>query len=208
MVSRTQKVLAAAVPLGVLASGVLVWQASYAAFSATTTNPNNTFSAGTVTLTDNRQPSTVMFNPTGLKPGSTGSACIKVTYNGSLAANVKMYVASADLTTSSSTNLAQYLTIQILEGSGNAADCSDFTGTASNPGTPTNDYNPTGSGDTTKTLSAFSSASGNFGTGVSSFGPTGSGQSKTYKITYWLQDNSAAAGMNSTAKFTWEAQNS
>jgi predicted ribosomally synthesized peptide with SipW-like signal peptide len=80
MVSRSGKVLAAAVPLGMLASGVLIWQASYAAFSATTTNPNNTFSAGTVTLTDNRQPSTVMFNPTGLKPGSTASACIKVTW--------------------------------------------------------------------------------------------------------------------------------
>jgi hypothetical protein len=200
MVSRSGKVLAAAVPLGIIASGVLVWQASFAAFSATTTNPNNTFSAGTVTLTDNRQPSTVMFNPTGLKPGSTGSACIKVTYNGSLAANVKMYVAPADLTTSSGTNLAQYLTVQIAEGTGNATDCSDFAG-------GTNIYNPTGSGDLTKTLSAFSTASGNFATGVSSFAPTGAAQAKTYKVTYWLQDNSAAAGMNSTAKFTWEAQN-
>jgi hypothetical protein len=200
MVSRTQKVLAAAVPLGVLASGVLVWQASYAAFSATTTNPNNTFSAGTVTLTDNRQPGTVMFNPTGLKPGSTGSACIKVTYNGSLAANVKMYVAAADLTTSTATNLAQYLTLEIDEGTGTQTNCSDFSSTATI-------YNSSGSGDTTKTLSAFSAASNNFATGVSSFAPTGSGQTKTYKITYWVQDNNGAAGMNSTAKFTWEAQN-
>jgi hypothetical protein len=200
MISRSGKVLAAAVPLGMLASGVLIWQASYAAFSATTTNPNNTFSAGTVTLTDNRQPSTVMFNPTGLKPGSTGNACIKVTYNGSLAANVKMYVAAADLTTSSGTNLAQYLTVQIDEGTGTATNCSDFVSSA-------NIYNSTGSGDTTKTLSAFSTASGSFASGVSSFAPTGSGQTKTYKISYWLQDTNSAAGMNSTAKFTWEAQN-
>jgi predicted ribosomally synthesized peptide with SipW-like signal peptide len=202
MVSRSGKILAAAVPLGMLASGALIWQASYAAFSSTTTNPNNTFSAGTVTLTDSRQgpPASVMFTPTGLKPGSTGTSCIKVTYNGSLAANVKLYVAPSDLTTSSSTNLAQYLTVQVAEGSGSANDCSDFTG-------GTNIYNATGQGDLTKTLSAFSTASGNFATGVSSFAPTGSGQTKTYKITYWLQDNSAAAGMNSTAKFTWEAQN-
>jgi hypothetical protein len=198
--SRSSKVLAAVVPLGIIASGVIVWQASFAAFSATTTNPNNTFSAGTVVLTDNRQPSTVMFNPTGLKPGSTGSACIKVTYNGSLAANVKMYVVGSDLTTSSGTNLANYLTVQIAEGTGTATDCSDFAG-------GTNIYNATGSGDLTKTLSAFSAASNSFATGVSAFAPTGSAQAKTYKITYWLQDNSAAAGMNSTAKFTWEAQN-
>ena len=199
MVTRSGKVLAAAVPLGMLASGVLIWQASYAAFSATTTNPNNTFSAGTVTLTDNRQPSSVMFTPSGLKPGSTGSACIKVTYSGSLAANVKMYLAAADLTTSSSTNLAQYLTIQVDEGSGTATNCSDFASTGVL-------YNPTGAGDLTKTLSAFSTASGAFGSGVGSISaPTTT--TKTYKITYWLQDNSAAAGMNSTAKFTWEAQN-
>ncbi len=200
MVTRSGKVLAAAVPLGMLASGVLIWQASYAAFSATTTNPNNTFSAGTVTLTDNRQPSTVMFNPTGVKPGSTGTSCITVTYNGSLAANVKMYLAAADLTTSSGTNLAQYLTVQVNEGTGTATNCSDFVSSA-------NLYNATGQGDTTKTLSAFSAASNSFANGVSSFAPTGSGQTKTYKITYWVQDNNAAAGMNSTAKLTWEAQN-
>ena len=62
MAVSTTKVLAATVPLGIIASGVLVWQASYAAFSATTTNPSNTFSAGTVTLTDDRQPRPCMFN--------------------------------------------------------------------------------------------------------------------------------------------------
>jgi hypothetical protein len=200
MASRTAKVLAVAVPLGIVASGALVWQASFAAFSATTANPNNTFSAGTVTLTDNRQPSSVMFSPTGLKPGSNGSACIKVTYNGSLAAGVKMYVGSGDLTTSSGTNLAQYLTLQVAEGTGSANDCSDFSSTATI-------YNPVGLGDTTKTLTTFAAASNNFANGVSSFAPTGAGQSKTYKISYQLQDNSLAAGLNSTVKFTWEAQN-
>lgn len=201
MASRTSKVLAATVPLGIIASGVLVWQASYAAFSATTTNPNNNFSAGSVTLTDDHQPSTVLFNASALKPGSTGSSCIKVTYNGSLASTVKMYVKSGDLTNTAPGDLSPYLTLQIAEGTGNAADCSDFGGT------PSNIYNPTGVGDTAKTLSDFSTNRSTFGTGVSGFAPTGSGQSKTYKITYWLQDQSAAQGKNSTVKFTWEAQN-
>jgi hypothetical protein len=199
MASRSAKVLAATVPLGIVASGVLVWQASFAAFSATTTNPNNTFSAGTVTLTDDHQPSTVLFNASALKPNSTGSSCIKVTYNGNLAANVKLYVKSGDLTNTLG-DLSPYLTFQVAEGTGSAADCSDFAGGS-------NLYNPTGSGDTTKTLSDFAATKTTFGTGVSAFAPTGAGQTKTYKITYWVQDNNLAQGKNNTAKFTWEAQN-
>jgi hypothetical protein len=200
MASRTSKVLAATVPLGIIASGVLVWQASYAAFSATTSNPSNSFSAGTVALTDDHQPSTVLFNASALKPGSTASSCIKVTYNGSLAANVKLYVKSGDLTNTAPGDLSPYLTLQVAEGTGNAADCSDFAGGS-------NIYNPTGSTDLTKTLNDFATTKTTFGTGVSAFAPSGSGQSKTYKITYWLQDNNAAQGKNATAKFTWEAQN-
>src|SRR3712207_7319239 len=36
-----------------------------------------------------------MFTATGLKPGSTGTKCIQVTYGGSLAAAVKLYVSSS-----------------------------------------------------------------------------------------------------------------
>jgi len=200
MASRTSKVLAATVPLGIIASGVLVWQASYAAFSATTANPNNSFSAGTVVLTDDHQPSTVLFNASGLKPGSTGTSCIKVTYNGSLAAGVKMYVKSGDLTNTVAGDLSPYLTFQVEEGTGNAANCGDFTGGS-------NLYKPTGQADTAKTLRDFADTKTTYGTGVSAFAPSGTGQSKTYKITYWLQDNNLAQGKNNTAKFTWEAQN-
>lgn len=200
MGSRSTKVLAAVVPLGIIASGVLVWQASYAAFSDTTTNPNNAFSAGTVALTDDHQPSTVLFNATALKPNSTGSSCIKVTYNGSLAANVKLYIKSGDLTNTTG-DLSPYLTFQVAEGTGSAADCSDFAGGS-------NLYNPTGSGDITKTLADFAANKTTFATGVSAFAPTAAGQTKTYKITYWVQDNNLAQGKNNTATFTWEAQNS
>jgi hypothetical protein len=199
MSRRSRWMVAIAVPVGLVASGALVWQASFAAFSATTTNPNNTFSAGTVTLTDDHQPSTVLFNATALKPASTGTACIKVTYNGSLAAAVKLYVKPGDLTTTGSA-IAPYLTLAVDEGTGNNANCSDFVAGA-------NDYNPTGAGDTTKTLADFASTKTNFATGVSAFAPSGSGQTKTYRVTYWVQDNNSAQGANSTATFTWEADN-
>jgi hypothetical protein len=199
MASRTSKVLAATVPLGIIASGVLVWQASYAAFSSTTANPNNTFSAGSVTLTDDHQPSTVMFNAGGLRPGSTGSGCIKVTYNGTIASAVKMYVKSGDLTNTTG-DLSPYLTLQVAEGTGNAADCSDFAGGS-------NIYNPTGSGGTTFTLADFATNKSTYASGVSAWTPSAAGSTKTYKVTYWLQDINAAQGKNNTVKFTWEAQN-
>ena len=74
--------LLAAVPVGLLASGLLIFTASYSAFSATTTNGANSWSAGTVTISSN--PGTAMFTASGLKPGDTGTACVKVTHTGSL----------------------------------------------------------------------------------------------------------------------------
>jgi hypothetical protein len=199
MSTRSRRLMAVAVPLGMIASGVLVWQSSYAAFTATTTNPGNTFSAGSVTLTDDHQPATVLFNASALKPGSTGSSCIKVTYNGTLAAGVRMYLKPADLTTTG-TNIAPYLTVAVDEGTGNNAACSDFVLGA-------NAYNATGSAGTTKTLADFSATKSNYATGAGAFAPTGAAQSKTYKVTYWLQDVNAAQSANATALFTWEAQN-
>lgn len=200
MATRTSKVLAATVPLGIIASGVLVWQASYAAFSDTTTNPGNSFSAGSVKLTDDHKtPATAMFTADGLKPGSSASSCIKVTYNGTIASAVKMYVKSGDLTNTTG-DLSPYLTIQVDEGTGNAADCTDFAD-------GTNIYNPNGPSGATYTLADFATTKSTYATGASSWTPSTAPSSKTYKVTYWLQDNNLAQGKNNTVKFTWEAQN-
>src|SRR5665647_332083 len=56
--------------VAVAASAALVWQASYSAFSATTANPNNTWAAGSVVLSDDDSSDTAMFTATLLKPGS------------------------------------------------------------------------------------------------------------------------------------------
>ena len=79
------------VPAALLVSALLVWQASNAAFSATTSNPGNSWTAGSVTLTDDdggTSPTTgtAMFSAAGLVPGSTGSHCIAVTSTGTVPA--------------------------------------------------------------------------------------------------------------------------
>jgi hypothetical protein len=186
--------LLAAIPIGLVASGVLVFKASYAAFTATATNGANAWSAGTVAISAN--PGTAMFTASGLKPGDTGTACVKVTYSGSLNATVKLYLKNADLT---GTGLGAYLTFQVNEGTGNNANCSDFAQSA-------NDYNNTGMSDTTKTLATFNTAANSYANGVSSWAAT-TGGTKTYEFIWQLQDNNSAAGLTANATFTWEADN-
>ncbi|MDQ1484573.1 MAG: hypothetical protein QOJ62_266, partial [Actinomycetota bacterium] len=51
---RRRRVVRATAPaFGLLAAGLLVWQGSYAAFSATTQNNNDTWSSASLSLTNN-----------------------------------------------------------------------------------------------------------------------------------------------------------
>jgi hypothetical protein len=197
--SRVRKNLAKGMlPLGILASAGMVWQSSYAAFSGTTANGGNSFTAGTVKLTDSAN-GTAMVSIGGLKPGSTGTSCIKLTYGGNLAAATKLYIAPGDLTTSTTpNNLAQYLTLSVDEGTGSLAGCGDFVASGS-------DYNATSS--TAQTLTTFSQTATNFANGVGSWMPAANGATKTYRFTWTVQDNNAAQGLNAQVNFTWEAQN-
>lgn len=197
--SRVRRNLAkGALPLGILASAGLVWQSSYAAFSGTTSNAGNSWTAGTVKLTDSAA-GTALVNLGNLKPGSTGTSCIKVTYGGSLAAATKLYVASGDLTTTTAPNsLAPYLTLKVDEGVGSDPACSDFVGSA-------NDYNAANA--TTGTVADFASTYTNFANGTGSWTPASNGATRTYRFTWTVQDDNNAQGLNATVKFTWEAQN-
>lgn len=175
-----------AVPTALVLSSAMVWQASHSAFNATTSNGSNSWSGGTVSLSDDDSGS-AMFSATGLKPNDTASKCILVTYGGSLAASVKMYA-------SASGTLGTYLNLTVQQGTGGtSSSCAGFTSESTL-------YSGT--------LAGFAAASSNFATGVGSFAPTGSGQTKAYRLTYTVQDDNAAQGTSASATFTWEAQNS
>ena len=60
-----------AIPVALVASGVVVSTASYSAFSAETVNPTSNWSAGSVSLSDDDN-NTAMFAATNLKPGMSG----------------------------------------------------------------------------------------------------------------------------------------
>ena len=183
-----------AVPVALLGSSALVWNASYSAFTSTTENAANNWSAGTVALTDD-DANTAMFTATNLKPGQTGRKCIEVTSNGSLPSGVKLYGKSYSQTKALATNM----TVTVEEGSGaQFGDCTNFTPLASNA--------EIFSG----TLDAFGTTKTAYNSGVGGWQTTGAGNEKrSYRIIYTVQSTIPDSAQGGTAQigFTWEAQN-
>lgn len=193
---RHARLLTAGVVIaGLGASAAIVWQASYSAFSATTANPANNWSAGTVALSNDGS-NTAMFTATNLKPGSTDTKCIAVTSTGSLASAVKLYG-----TNSSTTNaLSSSINLTITQGNGGGSTgCTGFTPLSS------------GSSVYSGTLAGFASTATNYATGLGSWTPTGSASdTRVYQFTYTLDAATPNSAQGGTAAigFTWEAQNS
>lgn len=179
--------------VGVVGASLLVWSASNAAFTASTTNGSNTFAAGTVAITDNDSTG-VLFNVTGLKPGATGSSCIRVTYNGDVASAVKLYSSLPGGTGSLDTQI----TLTIEEGAFSSLPafpaCTGFT--------------PSGAPIYNSLLSTFN-AKTTFAAGVGTWTPNGSGQTKDYQFTYTMSSGAGDAyqGASASLTFVWEAQN-
>ena len=186
----------AVVPLALVASGLVVSQASYSAYSAATSNPTNSWTSGTVALSDDDS-STALFSATNLKPGSTAEKCIVVTSNGSLPAVVKLYGTGAATTKA----LSSSLNLTITQGSGGSfGNCTGFTALSS------------GASVYSGTVADFASTATGYSSGAGSWTTAGgaASESRTYKISYSLADNAPDSTQGGTASlgFTWEAQNS
>jgi len=160
----------------------------FSAFSATTTNPGNSFAAGSVSLSDN-DADTALYNVSGRKPGDTVTRCVRVTYSGTLPATVKLYRGAL------SGSLGSYLDLGIAKGTGSQADCGDFQAGTSVHGS---------------TLAAVPST---WDTGLALTDQTGSAvwdqnDAVTYRFTITLRDDNDANGKSTGAHaFTWEAVN-
>ncbi|HET9518703.1 MAG TPA: hypothetical protein VFO77_13355 [Actinoplanes sp.] len=173
-----------AVISGIRASGMLVWGSSSALFSGTTANPTSSWTAGTVSLSDDDS-ATAMFSVASIQPGDSGSKCITVTYTGNVNANVRLYA------TLGGTGLGTYLDTTVEQGTGGSfASCTGFSSETS----------------TTGTLAAFAAARTNYATGFGTWAPTANGQTRTYKIAWSVQSDNGAANKTATLALTWEAQ--
>lgn len=183
-----------ALPIGMLLGAALVWQSSYAAFTATTTNPTNNWATGSVSLTDD-DTGTAMFNATLLKEGSTSSRCVVVTYGGNVGAAVKLFGTSPATTNS----LSSHINLTVEQGTGGSfsagAGCAGFAVEAG--------ASNTWSG----TLASFGTTFTNSTNGFGTWAPTAATQTRVYKITYTVANTITNTQMASTASvgLTWEA---
>ncbi|MFN8147181.1 MAG: hypothetical protein U0R76_06900 [Candidatus Nanopelagicales bacterium] len=203
--TRRRAIRAVAPVAGLLAAGLLVWQGSYAAFSATTTSPNNNWTTGTVALTNS---SNAFASPTGvatwaaannLKPGDTDTKCITVKSSGSLAGAVRLYVANVSAANALTNNLK--FTVKVMTGVAantvNSTNCNGFVATS-----------------TLTTNTALSSLPTSFGApGLGGWSVTGTGPATpeyaAYQIQYTLDaatTPSNATGLTGSADFVWEVQ--
>jgi predicted ribosomally synthesized peptide with SipW-like signal peptide len=119
--SKKHKILMTTLVVGL--AGALAGFGVFAAFSSTTSNPSNSFAAGTVTIGDN-DGGTALFSATPRAPGNH-DRCIKVTYSGNLDATVKLYT-GAITGTGSDLPVTIHKAAPTVGNPGTAASCSDF----------------------------------------------------------------------------------
>ena len=186
-----------------LASAVMGW--TWSMFTATRDAGSNSFATGTVVIGDNDGSAAILAISGGL-PGAFDEGCITVDYSGTLPATVKLY---GTQTAASTPSLAQYLDLRITRGTFSNAPsfdaCSTFTPDAT-------DYAGAGNGVIySGTLANFNGAHSGFANGLTD--PAASAEVWTtsetyvYQVRVTVQNNAAAAGLNVTQTFSWEAQN-
>jgi hypothetical protein len=190
--SRRRKMLLTLAVVGVIA-GFLVF-GTFAAFTATTTNTGNQIDSGTVKI-DQHTGATTLYNVTNQKPGDSKVSCVRVTYSGSLAASVKLYVSSGI------TNGTLY-NLKVERGSGLTAPAADMNCTGfSATSTPFN-----------TTLGTFPTTYAAGIDGKAGGAAWNASDAVDYRFTITQNDDTTANAHTSVTSsgghtFTWEAQN-
>lgn len=182
--------------LGVLVASTMVWKASTAAFTASTTNGVNTFSTGTVSLSDSDASTSMFTAPPYIAPGDTGEACIRVTYGGSLTSDVHLYTAGL----SDPDGLGAHITVTIHEGATSPANaagnfsCTNFT--------------PAGAAIGSGTLASLGANTIDFASGFGTWAPSGAAQTKDYRFSWTFSSSAPDTVQNASVSigFVWEAQ--
>ena len=182
--------------LGPAAGGV-----TFAAYTAIGANGGNALQAGSVRLSDNGDGSS-MLSLTGALPGDTTSACIKVTYDGSIPSTVRLHG------TTTGTGLDAYLDLKVTRGTYSPSapafkSCTNFQPDGTN-------YIGGGNGVIYNgTLQGFPDdyASGLVDPLSGSPESWTTGESHVYRLDVTLQSDFGAQSKTAAQVFRWEARN-
>ncbi len=201
---RRRRAIRTVAPLaGLLAVGLLAWQSSYSAFSATTDNGTESWTTGQLALVNNggtatyAGSTTAVFNDTNLKPGSTSTKCITVKSTGSIAGSLHFY-RSALTDSSPSIGSQLQLTIDAAPVASDVlANCTGFPATGLT--------NVASAVALTSLPTTYATSTGNMAVAAGNV-------LVAYRLTYTLATTGTNAGDNllmnktATAGFTWELQ--
>jgi hypothetical protein len=208
--SRTTRARAAraiAPVAGLLAAGLLVWQGSYAAFSASTVNQGDSWATGQLALTNNggngssyaQTTTTGLFGETNLVIGATGQKCITVSSTGSIAGSLRLF-RDAAFTGTNANALAGALRVTVeaanTSGADVSANCTAF---------------PTTGVQTLHSNVALSSIPSTWAGGAAFAVPSGN-QKVAYRISWSLPttgsntSDNALQGATATTNLNWEIQ--
>jgi hypothetical protein len=194
--SKSRRYLVSLLLIGLI--GLVAGLGTYPAFSSSATNPGDSFSAGTVTISDN-DAGGALLSLSGAVPGDSDSGCIRVLYSGSLSSTVRVYG-------SSSGPLAPYLTLTVTRGADPAPSfpsCSGFTPDATN-------Y--IGAGPGVIYSGPLTSFPGSAATGIqdpvaASPETWTTSEDHVYRFSVTLINDPAARNKSGSATFTWQSRN-
>jgi hypothetical protein len=195
---RTRKIAGlSAAPVAVLVAGLMVWQGSTAAFTATTRNSGNSWATGQVALTDD-DAGRAGFTVENLVPGATGERCIVVTSNSTVAGEVRAYTQNLS---GSAAGLEDHIDLRVERGTGGSFDsCDGFT--------------PVPGALPAQSLTTLAQANRDYATGGAAWETEGTpGESTTYRGT-WTFDTAnmsqtqidALQGSRVSVDLVWELQ--
>lgn len=190
-----RNLLATVVVLGLLVGAI--GAAVYSAYTTVSSNEGNTFTAGSIDLTDNDSGS-ALFSVSGFVPGDVFQRCIQVNYTstGNVESSVRLYG------TTSGDGLADYVDVEVRRGTTPATnasgDCTGFTPDAT-------DYEGDGAGViATGELDEFP-ADYNAAV-VDPEAAWETGDSIVYQITFAIQNDNDAQGLSASQDFVFEAR--
>lgn len=193
--STPRKILATLLVLSLMAA---VTGVTVSALQSTTENTGNVFDAGSVAISDDDGGSTALYSVSGLEPGQGVEKCIKVTYDGSLAGEVRMY------TDSSIGALGSQVDVQLTPGTQTGSptfpSCAGFT--------------PDAGGDLFDgNLASFAATYGSWGSGLLDDGPAAAtswsaGDSVVYRLRVTVADDDTVINKTTGShRFVFEGQN-
>jgi hypothetical protein len=176
-------------------AGACAGAGAWSAFSSSTSNPGNDFSAGTVAVGDNDAGAALLSLPATSRPGDATTGCIQVTYSGSLPSTVRLHGTTGGA-------LAPYLTLTVTRGTQSSATFPSCTGFSADTG----DHGHGANGVVYQgPLSGYPAS---YAAGIAD--PDGSwttSEARAYRFQLTLGSDPAAQGQSGNATFRWEARN-